>query len=242
METPLLSDRPRPRQATPAGLRGRITSVVVAVALVVGLITIVGAAAVATTATTTSVATGSIDASGDYTAVAPTRIVDTRDGTGLGGSAGPVGDQGTLRVRVVGVAGVPVSGVAAVVVNVTETEATAPSYLTVWPTGSPRPTTSVSNFVAGQTRASLVMTTVGADGTVSVYNHSGAVHVVIDIVGWYATTDGQPGSRFHSVTPVRILDTRDGAGAIGPRRAFTVTAAGAGGVPADGVTDVVVNI
>jgi hypothetical protein len=73
----------------------------------------------------------------------------------------------------------------------------------------------------------------------------GSTHVVFDIVGWYGIATA--GSRFNGVTPKRILDTRDGTGAqamkIGPDSAITVdvTNTFGSGVPASGVSAVVVN-
>ena len=104
------------------------------------------------------------DVSGEYTAVAaPTRLLDTRDGTGRGGVVAPLGGGQTLVLGVLGKAGVPTTGVSAVALNVTVTNPSDASFLTAWPTGSARPTSSVSNFVAGQTRANLIMIGVGPE-------------------------------------------------------------------------------
>src|SRR5207237_22129 len=78
-----------------------------------------------------------------YTPLTPARILDTRDGTG--GFSSPLGPGGSLDLTVTGVGGVPASGVTAVVLNVTVTDTSAPSFLTVWPTGQPRPLASNLN-------------------------------------------------------------------------------------------------
>ena len=85
-----------------------------------------------------------------------------------------------------GVGDVPTDGVTSVALNVTVTEPTAWSYLTVYPTGTARPTASNLNFSPGQTIAVQVLVQVGADGKVSIYNALGATHVVVDITGWYS--------------------------------------------------------
>jgi hypothetical protein len=73
------------------------------------------------------------------------------------------------------------------VLNVTVTQPTAQSYLTVFPSGTTRPLASNLNFLAGQTVPNLVIAKVGADGKVAVYNDAGSAHVVLDVVGWYST-------------------------------------------------------
>jgi hypothetical protein len=136
--------------------------------------------------------------------------------------------------------------VAAVVLNVTATGATGPSYLTVWPTGATKPLASNLNFVAGQTVANRVIVEVGSDGTtggwVSVYNAAGSVNVVADAGGWFSDSSNPAatGSRLVGVSPARILDTRDGTGGfsspLGAGQTIAVTVAGQGGVPAMNAT------
>ncbi len=74
----------------------------------------------------------------------------------------------------------------AVVVNVTETGATAGSFFTVYPDGSARPTASDLNFVPGDTVANLVVVKLGADGAIDVYNLAGSANAIVDVVGWYS--------------------------------------------------------
>src|SRR3954462_673900 len=77
------------------------------------------------------------DPSGEFTSLTPTRILDTR--SSLGGHLGAVGEGSSFDVQVTGHGGVPAAGVAAVVINVTVTEPTVGSFLTVWPAGTSRP-------------------------------------------------------------------------------------------------------
>jgi serine protease len=92
-------------------------------------------------------------------------------------------------VQVAGVKGVPSMQAGtppkAVVLNVTVTNPTASSYLTLWPDGNLPPLASDLNYRRGQTVANLVVVQVGADGKVRLFNPAGSVDVVIDIVGWY---------------------------------------------------------
>ena len=172
----------------------------------------------------------------------PARVLDTRVGQG---AAGPVGARGTVSLHVVGVGGVPSTGVGAVVLNVTVTETGAAGYLTVWPDGVPRPVASSLNFAPGQTVPNLVITPVGADGQVNIYNGSGAsVQVVADVSGWFSA-GLPPAGGLTPLTPARVLDTRVGQGAAGPvtgGATASLQVLGVGGVPSIGVSAVVLNV
>ena len=182
-----------------------------------------------------------------FTALTPSRILDTRDGTGdctpacLGAIAG-----GTSKtVQIVGQGGVPAtSTVSAVVLNVTVTEPTAAGFLTVYPSGSPKPLASNLNFVPGQTVPNLVKVKVGPDGKIVVFNSGGNTQVIFDVAGWYS--DGTQVINHGAYTPVpphRLLDTRGGAGIpVGPGSFINVQVTGAGGVPAPGVSAAAMNV
>jgi hypothetical protein len=132
---------------------------------------------------TTSTAGGS-----QYTALTPSRILDTR--LGIGSSRAPLGPRQTIAVTVAGVGGVPSMTApnppTAVVVNVTATGATAYSNLTVWPSGVSMPNASDLNFPPYSNNPNLVVVKVGPDGKVNIYNGFGSVDVVGDIEGWYS--------------------------------------------------------
>ncbi len=78
------------------------------------------------------------------------------------------------------------AGTTAVALNVTATNPTTASYLTLYPTGATRPTASNLNFVKAQTIANLVIARVGAGNKVTIYNSSGTVDVIADLAGYYA--------------------------------------------------------
>jgi hypothetical protein len=141
---------------------------------------------------------------------------------------------------------VPASGVSAVVLNVTVTQPTAESFLTVFPTGAARPLASNLNFVARRTVPNLVIAKVGAEGKVSVYNHVGTTDVILDVVGWFGAVGADAGDRFNSLSPSRILDTRSGTGGfsapIAAGGTISPAVTGVGGVPASGVSAVVLNV
>ena len=92
---------------------------------------------------------------------------------------------GTVGVQVTGQGGVPLSGVSAVVLNVTAVSPAKAGYVTVWPSGIPRTGTSNLNFRAGQTIPNTVVVPVGADGKIQLYNGSpGTVHLIADVAGY----------------------------------------------------------
>ena len=74
----------------------------------------------------------------------------------------------------------------AVVANVTVTDTTATSHLTVSPAGDPVPTVSDLNWTAGKNVPNLVVATVGADGQIELTNFAGSTDVVVDVVGWFS--------------------------------------------------------
>ena len=69
-------------------------------------------------------------------------------------------------------------------VNVTVTNPTASSYLTVWPSGQPLPLASNLNFAAGATVPNLAFVPLGSDGRIAIFNLLGTVDVIVDIVGY----------------------------------------------------------
>lgn len=163
-------------------------------------------------------------AAGEFTALSPYRILDTRNGTG--GFSSPVG-QTPITVDINGRGGVPFTNVSAVVLNVTATGSNASSFLTVWPSGELRPNVSNVNFSVGQTVASHVTVKVGIDGKLHVNNGVGSTNVIFDVAGYYASAAGTPGSRYHTVTPTRLVDTRSGTGGVsGPIGQTPITVQG----------------
>ena len=110
----------------------------------------------------------------------PTRLLDTRNGTG--GWLGTLGHTQTIDLPVGGKAGVPANA-SAVVLNVTATDTTGAGYLTVFPCGGAVPLASNLNFTAGDTRANLVTVRLGSDGKVCFYSY-GRTSVIADITGY----------------------------------------------------------
>ncbi len=163
----------------------------------------------------------------------PFRALDTRSM-----APGVLHPHGVVTIKLSAVGGIPSSGIDAVALNVTAVAPTAAGFLTVWPAGEAMPVTSNLNFGPEQTVPNMVVSKVSADGSISVYNDSGDTHLIIDIVGYYATTSG---TGVISVTPSRLLDTR-GTGSVGENGVHELPVAGVGPVPATGVRSVMLNV
>jgi hypothetical protein len=116
--------------------------------------------------------------------VTPFRLFDTRPAPddATGGPDEPFGEQETRSYAVAGVGSVPGDAVG-VVLNVTAVGATADSFLTVFPAGSDRPLASTLNPFPGRIVFNSATVLLGG-GAFSVYNHSGSVHVLADVVGY----------------------------------------------------------
>ena len=170
----------------------------------------------------------------------PARLLDTRDGTGVS-APDRLGAGASLDLVVIGRGGVPADDVDAVAVNVTVTDPSSASYVTVWPAGAPRPTASSLNMQPGQTAANLVFAKVGAGGAVSIFNAYGATHVVADVVGWSSSDEF-----LHMFSPSRILDTRTATGAasgpLGEGQEIDLVVTGSVDVPESGVGSVILTV
>jgi hypothetical protein len=170
---------------------------------------------------------------GLFNALPPARLLDTRN------NGGPVGQGQTRNLQVAGRGGVPQAGVAAVALNVTATNPTSASYLSIFPGGSALPATSNLNFEAGQTLPNRVIVPVGSNGQMGIFNAFGRVDLVVDVNGWFTdATSPAGGSRFTAIAPQRILDTRSG---FGPMRDAGVAAVNFTDTAAVGITAIVAN-
>ena len=148
-----------------------------------------------------------------------------------------------MTVQITGVGGVPVDGVVAVAVNVTSVNATQPTYLTVFPSGTPLPSSSTLNPVPNRAVANTTMVGVGADGRIAIFNPFGAVDCIVDVMGYFRP---QPSTRLVPLVPARLLDTRNAIGApLGRVRGpgtIDLQVTGRGGVPDGGAQAVVLNV
>jgi 5-hydroxyisourate hydrolase-like protein (transthyretin family) len=121
----------------------------------------------------------------DFYTLTPCRVVDTRDPNGPLG--GPILEAGSARSFTVAgpKCGIPATA-KAVSVNVTVTGATQNGNVRLYPAGTPTPTTSTINYVAGVTRANNATIALNASGETAVLaSPSGSVHFILDVNGYY---------------------------------------------------------
>ncbi|WP_370414408.1 peptidoglycan recognition protein [Streptomyces fradiae] len=191
--------------------------------------------------TTSPAVTVTVPGPKTFKPVAPTRLMDTR--AGLGVPKAKVGPGQEVVLQVAGTNGIPATGVGAVVLNVTATNPTEPSFVSVYPNGTNRSSASNLNFAAGVTIPNLVTVPV-VDGKVRFYNKNGSVDLLADITGYYVKDT--TGSTHQNLGPLRLMDTRSGLGVpkakVGPGGVASLQVTGVQGVPATGVTAVVLNV
>ncbi len=184
-----------------------------------------------------------VDVQGYYTAagtlgytplLTPCRAVDTR---GLVGEAGEFGsglgrgfrmtgaNSMTFQGGPAGGCGVP-NGVTAVEVSVTAVNTAANGFLRALPHGVPSSTPGAFvNFTAGTsvTNTGTVRLQLSGQTDLVVFGFGGPTDVLVDIQGYFSTAPSA--ARYQTVTPCRVLDTRNVGGP-----------AGTGGRFPDGVT------
>jgi hypothetical protein len=128
------------------------------------------------------------DASGAvFVPLTPTRILDSRDGTGglLGAFSSHVA---RTFVVIGGISGVP-SGATAVTGNLTVTGQTSFGYLSIGPVAQNNPTSSTLNFPLNDDRANAVAVALSGGGTLSVTYAAptlgSTAQVIFDVTGYF---------------------------------------------------------
>lgn len=122
-----------------------------------------------------------------FYSVSPCRIADTRAGEGKTGQFGPPAlSAGTVRDVPVpsGTCGIPATA-RAYSLNVTVVPRGPLSFLTVWPSGLPRPAVSTLNSFDGRVVANAALVPAGTNGSISVFV-TDTTDVIMDINGYLA--------------------------------------------------------
>ncbi len=170
------------------------------------------------------------DSGARFEPIPPSRVLDTRSApVPSDWSAGtPIGtmEQLTLPIRGANGGVVPPSeNVTGVMVNVTAANnapGNQPTFLSVTPTATPdgaEPATSVTNVAPGQVKANMAIVPVGDDGSIRIFNRSGATHVIVDVLGYLergAEETTRAGRVIPLEAPFRVFDTRQEAFASTP--------------------------
>ena len=170
-----------------------------------------------------------------FHALPPARILDTHK------TGGAIGAGATRSVRVVGVGGVPASGVMDVALNVVSLDSTATSYLAVRPHGGPRPVSPQLSWTRAQRVNTLVWVKVGSNGAVDLTNAKGSTHVLVDVEGYYTPADQTGGDTLTPTPSTKVFDSRATHHPVAAGAVQMVPVAGRAGVPT-GATAVVVQV
>jgi hypothetical protein len=133
--------------------------------------------------------TGTPPIGAQYQAIGPTRICDTRSGTGTPCSGHQLTSGGTLLVAVAGVGGIPGSGPVAIIANLTAVAGTQPTYLTMYPADvSPKPNASDLSVHPGIAVPNLVVVGLASGahpGDLNLFNAMDSINAVLDVDGWF---------------------------------------------------------
>ncbi len=147
-----------------------------------------------------------------FVPVTPCRIADTRLANGpLGGPEIPSNASRDFFIPSSS-CNIPANA-SAYALNVTVVPDTFLGYLTIWPTGQPQPYVSTLNS-DGRVKANAAIIGAGTNGGVSVFV-SNSSQVILDINGYFVASAGSSPSKFYSLTPCRIADTRSATGPLG---------------------------
>jgi IPT/TIG domain len=182
---------------------------------------------------------------GEFHSIPPLRICDTRAKQGTlcaGATNNPLTattSAGAWR-RVVlsglppgalaGTPSVPATGAAGAAFNLTATGGTSTTFLAVEAPDSADlcPTTparfSNVNPPPGGSLPNRVISSLGPNEDVCVFNAVGSINFIIDVDGWFGSAGAPAGAWFYSVAPTRICDTRAGSGTLCAGKPLTTNA------------------
>ena len=125
---------------------------------------------------------------GSYVAVTPTRLFDTRDGTGLGGPdfAGPVDDQYFIQADTTMGGGVIPAGAEAAVVNITVADTQDAGYVTAFADDVANvPLASNVNYVANEVVPNLGVVPLGSTNLYDFLVSGGTTDLIVDAFGYF---------------------------------------------------------
>lgn len=157
-----------------------------------------------------------------YHPVTPTRLIDSRFGTGQPGGIPAKFLAGSPQTFTIGDGLTVPASAAAISGNLTVTGQTKLGYLSITPDPNPAPGVSSLNFPTGDNRANgfTAPLNVGHQLSIVYVAPAGAqTQVILDVTGYYL--DDLSGLHFYPVNPGRILDTRAGAANSGLTGGFS---------------------
>ncbi|MDH4161040.1 MAG: hypothetical protein OEV62_12335, partial [Actinomycetota bacterium] len=162
-----------------------------------------------------------------FRATPASRVADSQAGVGL--PEGRIGSRSAAWVKVVGRAGLPESGIRAVLVNATLVRPSRDAQLSL-----ARPDQSFGSGVvvrakAGEDRAATTVVRVDDRGRIPIRLSAGRAHVAVDVLGWFGPHDGRAVGRFQASRGTLLDPRRDGPMGVGEVAQLLVS--GVGSVP-----------
>jgi len=182
----------------------RALTAAIAVAAAVGLsgaAVVSGATAARPTVSQTDATAG---APAVFIPVTPLRVLDTRPAPFVTVgvlAAGKLGPNSKLDLQLAGDGKAIPANATAALLNITiDQDASSQSFVTVWPTGETQPLTSANNALPGLVASNSMLAKLGANGSISIYNQTGSVNIIVDVVGYTVPLSnfGGPGANLIS--------------------------------------------
>ena len=145
--------------------------------------------------------------------VAPCRVVDTRfGGPPFGGPFLAANEARSFPIPQ-STCGIPATA-HAYSLNVTVVPKGYLGFLSLYPSGRSQPTVSTLNSWQAIVVANAAIVPAGANGAVTVFVPN-PTDVILDINGYFDTSNGSNSYAFYPATPCRVVDTRSGSGQFG---------------------------
>jgi hypothetical protein len=111
------------------------------------------------------------------------------------------------------VCGIP-SNVASYSMNVAVVPHGALGFLTLWPSGQPKPLVATLNSIDGRAKSNAAIVPAGSNGAVSVFA-TDTTDLILDINGYFVAGSFPGALAFYPLTPCRIADTRNPTDPLG---------------------------
>ncbi len=126
---------------------------------------------------------------GRFTPIDPQRMLDSRlsPPAVVSGTARSLAIRGAQVHAGPGITDIVSGNATAAVMNVTATDVSVDTFITVYAGNGTLPSTSNLNIDAGETRSNLDTAVLGANGKVDIANANGSAQVVIDLFGYFTS-------------------------------------------------------
>ncbi len=162
-----------------------------------------------------------------FRAAAATRVADSLAGIGL--PQGRVSSRSASWVKVVGRAGLPDSGIRAVLVNAALLSPSTDAQLSLARPDQSFGSGLVVRAKAGEDRAATAVVRVDDRGRIPIRLSAGRADVAVDVLGWFGPHDGRAVGRFKTSRGTLLDPRRDGPMGVGEQAQLRVS--GMGSVP-----------